>query len=174
MKLTQATTKTQMLPAGVKDKILFDDTLPGFGLRIREGGKRTWIVQYRVGAKQRRVTLGTTETLDAEGARKRAKTALSKTYLGHDPFRRSLRPCRATNPSLAANVVAFYNKRGTCEQWIKEGNPMDAALVPLVRRQRRAAMAPFPSLSQRVFQHGKACGGHWLIRAFGCSRSGSP
>jgi hypothetical protein len=21
----------------------------------------------------------------------------------------------------AANVVAFYNKRGTCEQWIKEG-----------------------------------------------------
>jgi hypothetical protein len=22
----------------------------------------------------------------------------------------------------AANVVAFYNKRGTCEQWIKEGN----------------------------------------------------
>jgi hypothetical protein len=36
----------------------------------------------------------------------------------------------------AANVVAFYNKRGTCEQWIKEeqGNdPMDAALVPLFR-----------------------------------------
>jgi hypothetical protein len=22
----------------------------------------------------------------------------------------------------AENVVAFYNKRGTCEQWIKEGN----------------------------------------------------
>jgi Transposase DDE domain group 1 len=22
---------------------------------------------------------------------------------------------------LSENVVAFYNKRGTCEQWIKEG-----------------------------------------------------
>lgn len=22
-------------------------------------------------------------------------------------------------------VVAFYNKRGTCEQWIKEGNPAE-------------------------------------------------
>jgi hypothetical protein len=26
-----------------------------------------------------------------------------------------------TNMSPAERVVAFYNKRGTCEQWIKEG-----------------------------------------------------
>jgi hypothetical protein len=40
--------------------------------------------------------------------------------------------------------VAFYNKRGTCEQWIKEGkgsDPLDAALVPLFRRQRRSPSA---------------------------------
>lgn len=73
------------LPAGVNDRIIFDDGLPGFGLRIRDGGKRTWIVQYRVGAKQRRVTLGTVETLNADEARKRARSALSKVHLGHDP-----------------------------------------------------------------------------------------
>src|SRR6202040_4167595 len=27
----------------------------------------------------------------------------------------------STCPRAAENVVAFYNKRGTCEQWIKEG-----------------------------------------------------
>jgi len=85
LKLTQATLKMPSLPDGVKDKIFFDDDLPGFGLRIREGGKRTWIVQYRAGAKQRRMTLGTMKTLDGGEARKRAKTALSKTHLGHDP-----------------------------------------------------------------------------------------
>jgi integrase len=85
MKLSQATFKTPSLPAGVKDKIFFDDDLPGFGLRIREGGKRTWVVQYRVGAKQRRMTLGTMKTLDGGEARKHARTALSKTHLGHDP-----------------------------------------------------------------------------------------
>ena len=85
MKLIQATLKTPSLPDGVKDKIFFDDDLPGFGLRIREGGKRTWVVQYRAGAKQRRMTLGTMKTLDGGEARKRAKTALSKTHLGHDP-----------------------------------------------------------------------------------------
>ena len=34
-------------PAGKADVIYFDDGLPGFGLRIRAGGKRTWIAQYR-------------------------------------------------------------------------------------------------------------------------------
>jgi hypothetical protein len=44
----------------------------------------------------------------------------------------------------AENVVAFYNKRGTCGQWIKKGKGAirwNAALVPLVRRQRRPPSA---------------------------------
>jgi integrase len=85
MKLTKASVSRLGLPAGTRDKIFFDDEMPGFGLRLRDGGKRTWIVQYRVGAKQRRVTLGTTETLDPDEARKSAQTALGKTYLGRDP-----------------------------------------------------------------------------------------
>jgi hypothetical protein len=64
MRLTKANIERLALPAGVNDKIVFDSALPGFGLRLRDGGKRTWIVQYRVGAKQRRVTLGTVETLN--------------------------------------------------------------------------------------------------------------
>jgi hypothetical protein len=43
-------------------------------VRVRLGGKRTWIAQYRLGSKQRRVTLGTTDTLDSEEARRRANT----------------------------------------------------------------------------------------------------
>jgi hypothetical protein len=44
----------------------------------------------------------------------------------------------------AENVVGFYNKRGTCEQWIKEGqgrDPMDAAFLSLVCRERRPSSA---------------------------------
>jgi hypothetical protein len=46
------------LPAGKSELIVFDDKLPGFGLRLRKGGKRTWIVQYRVGTQQRRKAIG--------------------------------------------------------------------------------------------------------------------
>lgn len=85
MKLTRVNVERLVLPTGVNDGIIFDDGLPGFGLRIRHGGKRTWIIQYRVGTRQRRVTFGTTLTFNADDARKQAKIALSKVQLGHDP-----------------------------------------------------------------------------------------
>jgi hypothetical protein len=55
MKLSNASIAGLTLPAGKSELLVFDDTLPGFGIRIRAGGKRTWIAQYRVGTKQRRL-----------------------------------------------------------------------------------------------------------------------
>ena len=85
MKLTADTIKKLTLPAGTADKVFFDDGLSGFGLRVRKGGKRSWIAQYRIGTKQRRVTLGTVENLEPAAARRRAKDVLSKVQLGGDP-----------------------------------------------------------------------------------------
>src|SRR5262249_36315896 len=48
----------------------------------------------------------------------------------------------------------FYNKRGTCEQWIKEGKgaiKVDATVVPNVRHQRGAAPASCARLQPRQF-----------------------
>jgi hypothetical protein len=85
MRLTRPNVNRLTLPAGKSEQIIFDETLPCFGVRVRAGGKRTWIVQYRVGPKQRRVTIGTVETLDPDEARRRAKEILAKTHLGSDP-----------------------------------------------------------------------------------------
>ncbi|WP_131196852.1 tyrosine-type recombinase/integrase [Lichenihabitans psoromatis] len=88
MRLTQAAVDRYELPPGKSEVLLFDKNLPGFGLRVRAGGKKTWVAQYRLGTKQRRLTLGTAGadgTLDADEARKRAKVALAKVSLGTDP-----------------------------------------------------------------------------------------
>jgi integrase len=85
MRLTKANVGSLKIPDGKTECIVFDDGLAGFGVRLRAGGKRTWIAQYRLGAKQRRMTLGTIETVDETEARRRAKTAFSKVHLGHDP-----------------------------------------------------------------------------------------
>jgi integrase len=85
VRLTKQTLGKLSLPPGKADHIVFDDELPGFGLRLRAGGKRAWIVQYRVGSKQRRVTLGTVEVLDPDRARQAAKATLAKVQLGGDP-----------------------------------------------------------------------------------------
>src|SRR6516165_89919 len=82
MKLTQASVKGLLLPSGSRDKLFFDNELPGFGFRIRDGGKRTWIAQYRLGKKQRRVTIGTVANTTAEEAQKRPTGNLANVHLG--------------------------------------------------------------------------------------------
>jgi integrase len=111
MKLTKTNVERLALSAGVNDRIVFDGALPGFGLRLRDGGKRTWIVQYRVGAKQRRMTLGTIETLNADEARKRAKSALSKVHLGHDPQLEKAETRAQSAVTLAAIVERYLEDR---------------------------------------------------------------
>ena len=86
MKLTKATISGLTLPAGKKDAIYFDQDLRGFGIRIREGGKRVWVVQYQLGGhKQRRVTIGSVEVFSPEEARKVAREYLARARLGSDP-----------------------------------------------------------------------------------------
>ncbi len=79
------------LDRGKTDQIWFDDKIAGFGVRLRAGGKKsgggkkTWVVQYRVGALQKRLTLGSVAVLNADKAREAAKVALAKVTLGGDP-----------------------------------------------------------------------------------------
>ena len=65
--------------------IVFDDDLPGFGLRIRAGGKRVWIFQYKIGSQSRRVTLGGVTALTAARARETAGDLHAAVRLGRDP-----------------------------------------------------------------------------------------
>jgi integrase len=85
MKLTKAAIAALTLREGKRDHIEWDDSLPGFGVRLREGGKRTYIVQYRSGHAQRRETLGDVRKLDLDQARRAAKRKLGAVALGHDP-----------------------------------------------------------------------------------------
>jgi integrase len=85
VKLTTTAIKTLALPPGVKDKTFWDDELGGFGLRLREGGSRNWVVQYDLAGKTKRVTLGTPALLDVGAARAEAKRLLASIRLGGDP-----------------------------------------------------------------------------------------
>src|SRR5262249_48856445 len=86
MKLTAAAVRSLSLPKGVSDKILFGDELPRFGVRVRAGGSRTWIVQYAIGGKERKLPLGPVSALDPAKARSLAKDVLARVRLGEDPL----------------------------------------------------------------------------------------
>jgi integrase len=85
MKFTKQSIAELALPEGKTDAIWFDDALPGFGVRLRAGGRAVWIVQYRVGRRQRRETLGDVRKVDMETARTAAKKRFAQVLLGADP-----------------------------------------------------------------------------------------
>src|SRR5262245_57081607 len=84
-KLTTTTVRSLALPIGVNERTFFDDDLPGFGVRVRAGGSRNFILQYKLGAKHRRIVLGTVVALDLGKARATAKHLLAQVRLGRDP-----------------------------------------------------------------------------------------
>ena len=87
MKLTVKTTDALRLAPGERDKIWFDDDIAGWGLRIREGGKRAWIYQYAIGGRTRRLTFGTYPAMSVTTARGQAEQLHAQTKLGRDPAR---------------------------------------------------------------------------------------
>lgn len=85
MRLTVKSSEGVKLPVGKSDHIVFDEDIPGFGIRLREGGSRTWIYQYRIGSKQRRMVLGSAKSVPLSSARENASKLEAKVKLGGDP-----------------------------------------------------------------------------------------
>jgi integrase len=85
MNLTKTRVSQLALSKGKADEIFFDNDVPRFGLRLREGGSRKWIIQYRLGGTQRRYTIGSAAAMDVDEARRRARKALVGVDDGKDP-----------------------------------------------------------------------------------------
>jgi integrase len=160
MKFAKDSVAKLTLPDGKTDAIVFDDDLPGFGIRLRAGGKRVWIVQYRNAAgKTRRLTLGDTRKLDLDKARQKAKIEIARVTLGGDPRAEKAEAksrSKLTLSLLANRFLEFkrprlrpntYNadKRYLTQHW----KPLHKVPVHAITRREVAAR-----LTEIVQQHG--------------------
>lgn len=64
---------------------IWDEELPGFGLRVLPTGRKRYIVQYRAGRRSRRISLGPSAVLTCEQARTRAIGIIAAAKNGDDP-----------------------------------------------------------------------------------------
>jgi integrase len=66
-------------------KFYRDSALPGFGLRVSDGGTKTFIIERRIAGKVKRMSLGRYGQLTCEQARKEAQKLLGNIAAGGDP-----------------------------------------------------------------------------------------
>ena len=92
----------------VKDYLVWDRDLRGFGVRVYPSGKKTYLVQYRVGRRTRRITIGQHGALTADEARNQAKRLLGDVARGADPSTEKQTLRRA--PTIA----------GLCDRFLQE------------------------------------------------------
>lgn len=116
MKLTETGIPKIKLSIGKAEEVFFDDTLPRFGVRLREGGSRKYVVHYRQAGIQRRHTIGSTATMTLEEARKRARKILVAVDDGRDPAAEK-EGRRAASGLLFAAVMRDY--LGACQNSLK-------------------------------------------------------
>ncbi|MCU9840570.1 site-specific integrase [Ruegeria sp. WL0004] len=68
------------------NKIHYDDAIPGFGLRVTKAGSRSFVLNYTVNRRERRMTIGSYPAWSASAAREEAKRLRRMIDQGEDPL----------------------------------------------------------------------------------------
>ncbi len=83
-KLTETSIAALACEAGRKDRLVFDDAVPGLAVRVMASGKRTFLAQYTVAGRKRRVPIGRWGSVTLEQARQAARGIFGDVARGQD------------------------------------------------------------------------------------------
>jgi integrase len=137
VKLTETAVAKLKLPPSKSETIVFDDDVAGLGLRLREGGSRTWVYQYKIGTQQRRISLGKFPAMPPAMARKTAAKLQAEVRLGNDPA-----AVKAEKQGRAAETFGAVLKTYLAR---RRGQIRDSSLTEVERHLSRN-LAPLHSL----------------------------
>lgn len=153
------------IPASGKRHIIFDDTLPGFGVRVAASGVKTFLLDYRINGRQRRYSIGQYPAWSVAAARERANKLRRQVDQGDDPLTaRKAASGEMTVGELADQYLAEYvtvkNRKSTYKNysnWIDRcirpelGNmKLTAVKAGDVRRLHRKISKDRPVLANRM------------------------
>jgi hypothetical protein len=152
------------------DQVIFDDDIPGFGLRVLSSGVRSYLVQYRnKQGRSRRLTIGKHGKITADGARKDALRIFDAVRAGRDPVaeRRAYIDAPIVNDLLDRYIAEHVERRNRprMRQECQLHRPTwtDSPRCRAQERQGRDHRAARRH-RHRLIQIGQACGVLWRTR----------
>jgi integrase len=127
---------------------LFDDELPGFGVRVLTSGRKSFLVQHRVGGRggeTRRLAPGMFGTVTVEKARKRALAILGQRAAGNDPIKEMREGTKRA--MTVAEFADFYLVDGPGEKpnkkpasWSADRSNIERHIKPLLGKKMVKAL----------------------------------
>ena len=107
----------------------WDPAMRGFGVRVSYGGKKAFVVRYRVNRRLRRLTLGPYPDLSLADARRKARMIMGDVAHGDDPAHdKQARRDAETFKGLAKAYLEVAEKRH--RSWKEEKRIIDKDLLP--------------------------------------------
>jgi len=138
--------------------IIWDDEIPGFGLRIGPTGAKTFVVRYRAEgggrtAPQRLMSIGRYGVLTPDQARKKAKAVFGSVAQGDDPAGRHIAARRQLTVSELCDRYAkegslFPSRNGTVKKQttLKDDQTRIEAHIKPLLGHRRVSSVTSPTL----------------------------
>ena len=123
------------------DFVLWDDTLPGFGVRAFQGGRKSFVCQYRHLGRSRRMTLGAYGHLTVDEARRLAKQVFAEVAQGQDPAGQRVEARRAgTVADLAEMYLALHAPKKKESSLRNDRAMLSRYIIPALGNQKIAAV----------------------------------
>jgi integrase len=151
------------LPEGKRDHLIPDGRVPGLAVRLREGGSRNWVFSFRIGNKQRRMTLGSAAVLPVQEARRRATQLYAESKIGIDPAQRKEDAKAQADETVKAKLPLFLARQ---QKRVRDGHLRQSSFIeierhllvhakrlhakPLVGVTRRDVAAALSSLTEKL------------------------
>lgn len=129
MKLTNRAAEAAPIPAPGKRSIVWDEDVGGFGLKIYPTGKRSFVLDYRIDDRHRRITIGQFPHITVEQARQAARQMIGMIAAGQDPAAKKPEPEVRTMTALCEDYMQQWS-RPRKKTWYDDERRIRVRILP--------------------------------------------